>query len=160
MPIEFTFSNEDGDSSQATEGGMIQWDDVPLGPFTLQEAIPAGYEVLVAWCGFTAFYNGAVYDGFHQPVPSDGGVVNGEISVPNTHYLCHVMNVPGSIDSFQVNPTEEAGINDFRANPTEAPEIDSFQANPTEEPIDDFVANPTREPERSELPNISVNDQY
>jgi hypothetical protein len=132
-PVQFTLTNGDGESTQATAGGTAQWDDVPPGPFTLQEQIPAGNEVLVVWCGWTAFYNGAVYDAFSQPVPFEDGLANLEISVPNTHFRCDFMNVPLSIDDLQANPTDVPAIDDVQANPTEAP---------TEEPIDDVTSNP------------------
>ena len=50
-------------------------------------------------------------------MPVVGGLVEGEISVPSTHYLCHFINVPVVIDDLQANPTEVDEIDDFQANP-------------------------------------------
>ena len=125
--VGFTLTNAGGTFPRDTAGGQAQWDDVPLGPFTLEETVPAGYEEPFTWCGWTAFHNGAVYDAFHMPVPSPGGVVKGEISVPNTHFVCHFFNAEVAIDDFQANPTEAPdGPGGFQANPTETPGIDSL----------------------------------
>lgn len=103
FPVEFTLTNDDGGSAAATSAGKAEWNDVPLGPFTIQEAIPAGYGEPIVFCGWTAYYQGAVYDAFHQLVPSPGGLVEGEISVPNTFYFCHFFNAEQEIDDVQAN---------------------------------------------------------
>jgi len=122
FPVEFTLTNDDGVATVATSAGKAVWNDVPLGPFTIQEAIPAGYGEPIAFCGWTAFYQGAVYDAFLQLVPSPGGLVEGEISVPNTFFFCHFFNAEREIDDVQANPTNppETVIDDFRANPVPA----------------------------------------
>ena len=118
-PVEFTLSNADGVSTQNTSGGKVEWDDVPLGEFTLQETIPAGYDEPKVFCGWTAFYQGAVYDGFHQPVSSTNGLIENEISVPNTHMLCHFFNSKFAADDLQANPTAVPEIDDVTANPAD-----------------------------------------
>jgi|GEM_PF-6459554 len=130
-PVELTLTNDDGVSAKDTSGGYAEWNGVPLGPFTLQETIPAGYGEPIVFCGGTAFYMGAVYDDFHKIVPSTDGLVEGQLTIPNTHHLCHFMNIPVEIDDLKPNPTEGA-IDDVQANPTEAPdeEIDDIKPNP------------------------------
>jgi hypothetical protein len=134
-PVEFTLSNANGDDTKSTQGGYVEWIDLPLGEFSLTETVPAGYGAPVWFCGWYAEWGGFHYDAFPQLViPDVYNVFEGEITIPNTDYFCDVFNIVGEIDDLVANPTEDPGIDDIQANPTE---------RPTEEPIDDVVANPT-----------------
>ena len=53
-----------------------------------------GYGEPVVWCGWTAYYEGAVYDAFPAQVDATGGVYKGEITVPGTTYFCYWFNIP------------------------------------------------------------------
>jgi hypothetical protein len=92
-----TFTLTDGEENAApvvTANGSASWSDVPLGTFTLAETAEAGWGEPVVWCGWTAFYNGAVYDAFPQQVATTDGVFAGEITYPGTKYTCYWFNVP------------------------------------------------------------------
>lgn len=92
--FELTLTNEEGASTQATSSGAVGWTDLPLGPFSIEGALPAQLGEPIVFCGWTAFHEGIVYDAFPQQVLSAGGLVEGEITVPNTHSFCDWMNVP------------------------------------------------------------------
>ena len=96
MPdIPFTLTHSEGQRMGTTDGnGQLQWTDVPLGPFSLQEQIPGGYGDPVVICGFTAFSNGAVIDGFPQRVESVGGYVGLTLELPQTSYFCFWYDIP------------------------------------------------------------------
>ena len=86
---------------------------MPLGEFTLQETIPDGYDEPIVFCEWTAFYDGLVYDDFSHVVPSAGGLVEGEITIPNTNYACDFYNIATSVgvggpDSVVANPQDES----------------------------------------------------
>jgi hypothetical protein len=70
----------------------------------LQEFIPAEYGDPVVICGFTAFANGAIIDGFPQRVDAPGGYFSGELEFPNTDYFCFWYNIyggPGEITVYK-----------------------------------------------------------
>lgn len=93
FPVDVTLTNADGASTQATDPAWTTWEDVPLGEFTLQETVPDGYTEPIVFCNWTAFYNGAIYDAFPHHVPSTGGLIEREITIPNTTYHCDLFNI-------------------------------------------------------------------
>ncbi len=94
--VEFTLSNDNGSSTKPVDSGSVKWIGLPLGPFTIQEDIPVQFGEPIVFCGWTAIYNNLVYDDFPHLVPSPGGVIEGDITVPNTHSFCYVFNVLGA----------------------------------------------------------------
>ncbi len=93
--IPFTLTHSEGQAMGTTDAsGQVQWTDVPLGPFSLQEQIPVGYGDPVVICGFTAYINGAVVDGFPQRVDATGGYVASTLEIPQTSYFCFWYDIP------------------------------------------------------------------
>jgi len=92
--IGFNLEYEGGAEHKETVDGKAEWTDVPLGEFTLTEDPYAGYGEPVVWCGWTAYYEGAVYDAFPAKKDATGGVYYGEITVPGTTYFCYWFNIP------------------------------------------------------------------
>ncbi len=92
--ITFTLDNSNGSSEKVTADGKVAWSDVPTGEFTVTEDPVAGYGTPVIWCGWTAYYNGAVYDAFPQQIQGAPGIVEGEISYPGTTWFCWWFNIP------------------------------------------------------------------
>lgn len=89
-PVEFTLSNTDGMSTQPISSGGAAWDGVPIGEFVLTMSISEGFADPIAYCGWTATHDGMIYDDFPHAVPAPDGVVEGNITVPNTSYACDV----------------------------------------------------------------------
>lgn len=81
-PVEFTLANPDGAETWTTSGGFAEWAGLPLGEFTLEEAIPAGYGAPVVYCGWYAEYGGFIYDDFPYLVPSLGGDLRSQHPLP------------------------------------------------------------------------------
>jgi hypothetical protein len=98
--IPFTIANAEGESTKPVSAGVAEWDGLPLGPLTVQEELPAGLGEPVVFCSWTAFHDGAVYDGFAQLVPAPGGLIQWEIVVPNTSILCEFFNLQSGPDGF------------------------------------------------------------
>ena len=93
--VPFTLTHSEGQAMGTTDAsGEVQWADVPLGPFSLQEIIPTGYGDPVVICGMSAFSNGAIYDGFPLRVEAEGGYVASTLEIPNTSYFCFWYNIP------------------------------------------------------------------
>jgi sortase (surface protein transpeptidase) len=92
--VDFTLDYEGASEPKTTTGGKAEWTDVPLGEFTLTEDPYPGYGDPVVWCGWTAYYEGAVYDAFPAIKDATGGVYKGEIAVPGTTYFCYWFNIP------------------------------------------------------------------
>lgn len=96
--VPFNLSGEStGDQgTYATDAeGKVYWDEVETDLYTLDEEIPSGYGDPIVFCGFTAYHNGAVYDGF--PVRYDevyDGAVELDIEIPNSTYVCWYFNIP------------------------------------------------------------------
>ncbi len=75
--------------------GKVFWDELETDLYTLDEEIPSGYGDPIVFCGFSAYYNGAVYDGF--PVRYEDvydGAVELDIEIPNSEYFCWYFNIP------------------------------------------------------------------
>jgi sortase (surface protein transpeptidase) len=92
--VGFTLDHVDGSEPKVTADGKAEWTNVPVGEFSLTEDPHPGYGEPVVWCGWTAYYEGAVYDAFPAQVDATGGVYNGEITVPGTTYFCYWFNIP------------------------------------------------------------------
>ena len=92
---QFTLSTEDGEVTKPVVDGQIQWPDLSEGTWTLAESTPPTYSDPIVFCGWTAYYNGAILDAFAQEVSVTNGVVEGEISYPGTYAFCFWMNVMG-----------------------------------------------------------------
>lgn len=110
--FDLTLSHAEGGSTELTSAGSVSWTDLPLGAFTIEASLPAQLGEPVVFCGWTAIHDGVVYDAFPQSVPSAGGVVDGEITVPNTHSFCDWMNVPSGPDDVSGHgaPVNAAGL--------------------------------------------------
>lgn len=94
--VDFKLTHAEGSTFDTTDAaGKAEWTAVPLGPFSLQEYIPTEYGEPIVFCGFTAFYDGAVYDGLPVRVEAPGGYYESELEIPNTSYFCNWYNVPG-----------------------------------------------------------------
>ncbi len=99
----FTLTDsEDNATPTVTANGLASWSDVPLGPFTVAETMDSDWAEPVVWCGWTAFYQGGVYDAFPQQVTLTDGVLEGEISYPGTLYTCYWFNIPVTESSVTV----------------------------------------------------------
>jgi len=96
--IEFTLDNADGSSTQAIVDGATWWDEVPPGPFTVTEQIPAGYGETVWYC-ITNVYDEAgdlQTDVTWEPVAAPGGGLSESIDEPYGEiFSCWVFNVRG-----------------------------------------------------------------
>jgi sortase (surface protein transpeptidase) len=119
--VTFTLSDSKGPRSQATAGGQVQWTDVALGAVSIAETIPPGYlpQPYVV-CGFTATYNGAIIDGFPQPVDTINGVLNITLQYPGTNYFCDWYNQyagPGEITIYKWTCPESYDVTAWNANP-------------------------------------------
>ncbi len=102
---DYTFTLTDSAATatdMTTSGGNASWSGVPEGDFTLSEQMPPGYGEPVVWCGWTAYYNGAVYDAFPQQVTTSGGIYNGTIPYPGTTYFCYWFNIPSPYSTITV----------------------------------------------------------
>jgi hypothetical protein len=103
-----TFTNDQGESSKPLVSGDVTWTDLPLGAFTVQQSTPELVDDPIVFCSWTAFHDGAVYDGFAQLVPAQGGLIDREIVVPDTSYLCEYFNLQGGPGEI-VSPDAERG---------------------------------------------------
>ncbi len=103
--IEFTLDNANGSSTQAIDGdGATYWDDVPQGPFTLTEDIPAGYGEPVWFCAFNYYEDGEVVHVPPVAVDAPDGVHSASFDDPEGGvYYCWVFNVPDDGSSVTVN---------------------------------------------------------
>ncbi len=104
--VTFNLNGEStGDQgSEVTDGdGTVSWDGLDTDLYTLDEEIPAGYGEPIVFCGFTAYHNGAIYDGF--PVMVDevyDGAVELDIEIPNSSYFCWYYNIPNDDTSITI----------------------------------------------------------
>lgn len=90
--IDFTLTYSKGTAVRTTDaGGTVQWADVPLGPFSVQEHIPKEYGEPVVFC----FAGSGI--SLAQPLRMDtpGGYLEDELTTGKTYYTCHWYNVPG-----------------------------------------------------------------
>ncbi|MBA2775659.1 MAG: class F sortase [Chloroflexia bacterium] len=121
--IDFKLTHSEGVEYQTTGAeGMVEWGNVPIGPFSILEHIPPEYEEPVVICGFTAFQNGAILDGFPQRVDTPGGYFEAEFTIPATSYFCNWYNIPGGpgeITVIKYTCPEGYDLNAFRAEPME-----------------------------------------
>lgn len=84
--VEFTATFGGSSSTQSTDGtGNTQWTDVPVGPWSVQEAIPAGYVEPKVFCG-------PMFTTEAPIVPSPGGLFQGEFIGSGEHMVCTVFN--------------------------------------------------------------------
>lgn len=96
--VAFNLSGEhtgDQGTYETDADGKVFWDGLETDLYTLDEEIPSGYGDPIVFCGFTAYHNGAVYDGF--PVRYDevyDGAVELDIAIPNSDFFCWYFNVP------------------------------------------------------------------
>jgi hypothetical protein len=94
--VDFRLAHSEGESLKTTDGsGVVEWTDVPLGPWSIQEYIPVDYAEPVVICGFSAYANGAIVDGFPQRVEAPTGYFEWEFEYPQTQYFCNWYNIPG-----------------------------------------------------------------
>jgi len=94
--VDFKLTHSEGSTFDTTDvNGKAEWTAVPLGPFSIQEYIPAEYGEPIVFCGFTAMVDGAIADGFPQRVETANGYYESELELSNTSYFCHWFNVPG-----------------------------------------------------------------
>jgi sortase (surface protein transpeptidase) len=94
--VDFKLTHGEGSTFDTTDAnGQAAWTGVPMGPFSIQEYIPAEYGEPIVFCGFTAFVDGAIVDGFPQRVDAPNGYHESALELPNTSYFCHWFNVPG-----------------------------------------------------------------
>ncbi len=94
--VDFKLTHTGGATFDTTDAnGQAAWTGVPMGPFSIQEYIPAEYGEPIVFCGFTAFVDGAIADGFPQRVDAPNGYYESALELPNTSYFCHWFNVPG-----------------------------------------------------------------
>lgn len=84
--IEFTATYGSSSSTQPTDGtGNAQWTDVPIGAWSIQEAIPAGYADPKVYCG-------PMFTTEAPEVPAPGGLFAGEFTGTGEHLVCTVFN--------------------------------------------------------------------
>src|SRR5665811_619188 len=90
--VDFKLTHGDG-SAPGTTGvnGQIQWADVPLGPFSIQEYIPKDYGEPIVFCSAGSDV------AFAQLVRMDtpGGYLESELTMERTIYTCHWFNIYG-----------------------------------------------------------------
>jgi rRNA maturation protein Nop10 len=119
--VEFNLDDIAGPRSLSTDAtGTVEWTDVNNGPFTVSESIPEGYGQPSVFCGWTAFYNGAVYDAPPQKVDAPEGVWTSAIDVPNFDLFCDWFNFPdqpGDITIYKYWCPEGYDLYDWGANP-------------------------------------------
>ncbi len=121
--VDFRLTHSEGEETATTDAnGEIVWGDVPLGSFSIQEYIPSEYGDPVVVCGFTAFDDGAVVDGFPQRVDAPGGYFESSLEFQNTDYFCWWYNIPGEpseITIYKYTCPEGYDLYVWNANPQE-----------------------------------------
>ncbi len=121
--ITFSLGNINGASEMTTVDGKAEWTKVSPGAFSLTEKPYPGYGEAVWWCGWTAYYDGAVYDAFPQVASAPGNVYQGEITIPGTSWFCYVFNIPddeSKIVVYKYNCPEGAVFDDSLGSYQEA----------------------------------------
>lgn len=90
--IDFTLTHGKGTAAGTTDAeGTVQWADVPLGPFSIQEHIPKEYGEPIVYCFAGSDISLAVFGRMDAP----GGHLESGLTAANTLYTCHWYNVPG-----------------------------------------------------------------
>ena len=88
-------STGDQGTYETDADGKVFWDELETDLYTLDEEIPSGYGDPIVYCGFSAYHDGAVYDGF--PVRYEDvydGAVELDIEIPNSDFFCWYFNIP------------------------------------------------------------------
>ncbi len=92
--IEFRLTHSGGLDPEFPANGTVEWNDIPLGPVSIQEFLPPEYGEPVVFCGVVSSSGGPI-DAVAKRVESKGGYVETRFDYPNTRYLCYWYNIPG-----------------------------------------------------------------
>ncbi len=96
VPFNLTGESTGDQGTYETDAdGKVFWDELETDLYTLDEEIPSGYGDPIVFCGFSAYHDGAVYDGF--PVRYEDvidGAVELDIEIPNSEFFCWYFNIP------------------------------------------------------------------
>ncbi|MDQ3352096.1 MAG: prealbumin-like fold domain-containing protein, partial [Actinomycetota bacterium] len=92
--IEFRLTHSGGLDPEFPANGTVEWNDVLLGPVSIQEYLPPEYGEPVVFCGVVSSSGGPL-DAAAKLVESKGGYVETSFDYPNTRYVCYWYNIPG-----------------------------------------------------------------
>ncbi len=95
--VGFTLTHSGGSVPGVTDAnGQVQWPDVPLGPFSIQEQIPKDYGEPVVFCSAGSDVTLAQFQRKETP----GGYLEDELTTGRTLYTCNWFNIypgPGKV---------------------------------------------------------------
>ena len=99
--VEFTLTHGAGGVPGTTDAsGNAEWTDVPLGPYSLQEHIPAGYGDPIVSCTSEADTMLTTSSGV---TIARGGYFEGELTSPRRTITCYWFNIPAGKNSIRIH---------------------------------------------------------